>query len=171
MFVSPPFRHNDIPVSRLFECLTPAPLPTDASKAMLRPINNYASSDQEPWQAPSVLVSGRELCWRCGGTGGVYRERGFKKAMEEAKKANERLDIMMAAPERSEVRSAEARGARVEVWSSLRSGVETKAREEHGQEAPCGRGLEGGGVGSCCVFLPFSLVFTVMEQCPPCSLD
>jgi len=50
MFVSPPFRHNDIPVPNLFECLTPAPLPIGAPYAMLGPVNNYASRDREPWQ-------------------------------------------------------------------------------------------------------------------------
>ena len=50
MFVSPPFRHNDIPVPKLFECLTPAPLPMGAPYAMLGPVNNYASRDREPWQ-------------------------------------------------------------------------------------------------------------------------
>lgn len=104
MFVSPPFRHNDVPVSRLFECLTPAPLPTDAKHAMLRPVNNYASRDKEPWQAPSVLVSGKELCWKCGGTGGVYFEKGYKRALEESRKTLDgALELVHAAAERSQL--------------------------------------------------------------------
>lgn len=106
MFVSPPFRHNDVPVPGLFECLTPAPISSEARNAMVCPVNTYASRDEEAWRAPSVQLSHKERCSTCIGVGGTLDGMHYKKAMDSAwplGKEEGKLRVVYSVPERSQV--------------------------------------------------------------------
>lgn len=67
-----------------------------------------------------MLVSAKDMCWRCNGTGGTYNGKGYKRGLEEARKTGGgAVEYLHAAPERSEV-CQECHGS---GWSTSNSHV------------------------------------------------